>query len=209
MDLNKYIEQLQGFDVNDIDWERVGVWPLIIRVLMFVVAAIVIIVACHFLFVKERKVTLEREVVKESELRKSFENKAFEAANLDKYRQQMIEMEESFGALKSRLPKDTEVPGLLEDIDDKGLESRATINSVDLLPEISTEFYIELPINISVSGGFHEFGAFISGVAGMPRIVTLHNFSIAPESAKNGIGALTMDITAKTYRYKPQGDEEK
>ena len=208
MDLNKYLEQLQGFDINDVDWDRVGVWPLFIRILMFIVAIVVIIVACHFLFVKERKQTLEKVTVKENSLRKDFETKAFEASNLDSYRQQMVEMEESFGALKSRLPKDTEVPGLLEDIDDKGLESRAAINSVDLLPESSTEFYIELPINISVSGGFHEFGAFVSGVAGMPRIVTLHDFSVSRTQSKNGLGTLDMDITAKTYRYKPQGDDE-
>lgn len=203
MDLNKYVEQLQEFDINDIDWERVGVWPLFIRLLMFIVAVIVIFVGCHFLFIKERNQNIERLGVKETELRKSFESKAFEAANLEKYRLQMLEMEETFGALTARLPKDTEVPGLLEDIDDKGTDSRATINSVDLLAEKNAEFYIELPIKISMSGGFHEFGAFVSGVAGMPRIVTLHDFSIGQDSKKSG-SALNMDITAKTYRYKSQ-----
>lgn len=206
MDLSKYKEQLQDFDVNDIDWERVGVWPFPVRVFIFIVAVIAIIVGCHFLLVKEKEEVLQRHVLKETELKQSFESKAFEASNLDKYRIQMAEMEETFGKLQSRLPKDTEVPGLLEDIDEKGQDSRLVLESIGLLPESSTEFYIELPIKVEVTGGFHEFGAFVSGVAGMPRIVTLHDFAITQKS-KDEAGALKMDITAKTYRYKPQGDE--
>ena len=207
MDLSKYKEQLEDFDINDIDWERVGVWPMPVRLIIFILAVIVIFVACHFLIVKEKQETLQRHIAKETELKQSFESKAFEAANLEKYRLQMMEMEATFGALQSRLPKDTEVPGLLEDIDDKGLESRLVIESIGLLAETSTEFYIELPIKVEVTGGFHEFGSFVSGVAGMPRIVTLHDFSISQKS-KDGSGALKMDITAKTYRYKPQGEEQ-
>jgi type IV pilus assembly protein PilO len=110
-------------------------------------------------------------------------------------------MEVSFNALKQQLPKDTEVPGLLEDIDEKGVDSRLEIQSITLLPEVASEFYIELPIEIKVSGGFHEFGAFVSGVAGMPRIVTLHDFSIGKKDKGSN---LSMTINAKTYRYKEQ-----
>ena len=205
MDLNKYIEQIQGFDINDVEWDRIGVWPLPIRIIVFVFAAIAIVVACHFVVVKDKQVTLKQQITKEADLKKSFESKAFEAANLDKYRLQMIEMEASFGALKSRLPRDTEVPGLLEDIDDKGVESRLAINKINLLAEKSTEFHIELPIDVLVTGGFHEFAAFVSGVAGMPRIVTLHDFAITNKQGKD-TGSLQMRITAKTYRYKAQGE---
>lgn len=205
MDLNKYVEQLQELDVNDIDWERVGVWPLPVRILLFVVAVAAIIVGVYFFIIKEKNVSLEQEVRKEAQLKKSFEAKAFEAANLELYRAQMAEMEASFGALVSRLPSDTEVPGLLEDIDDKGVESRLTIDSIDLQDERSTEFHIELPISIKVTGGFHEFGAFVSGIAGMPRIVTLHDFSIT--KGKNDSARQSMSITAKTYRYKGQEEE--
>ena len=198
-DVREYIEQLQNLDFNDIDWERIGVWPLPVRILLIVVAVIVIFVGCHFLIVKEKLSQLEFAQEKEQTLKKSFQTKAFDAANLDRYRKQMIEMDKSFGALISRLPSDTEVPDLLEDIDDKGVESRLTIDTIDLQDEVATEFYIELPININVSGGYHEFGAFISGVAGMPRIVTLHDFSIKEKGGQAGL--LNMTITAKTYRY--------
>lgn len=202
MDLNKLVEQIQGFDFNDIDWDRVGVWPLPGRVFLFVVACLVIVVATYFVVVKDKHARFDSVQRKEGELKNSFETKAFEAANLDRYRKQMIEMEESFGALVSRLPSDTEVPGLLEDIDDKGVESRLSINSIDLQPEVKTEFHIELPISVKVTGGYHEFGTFVSGVAGMPRIVTLHDFTIS-QAAGN---TLQMKILAKTYRYRAQKD---
>ncbi|WP_188150027.1 type 4a pilus biogenesis protein PilO [Teredinibacter waterburyi] len=205
-DLNKYIEQLQDFDVNNIDWDKVGVWPAPARAFLCIVAAAAIIFGGYMLFVKDKNVSLASAQAKESELKTSFERKAFEAANLERYKNQMVEMKETFGALVSRLPTDTEVPGLLEDIDDKGVDSRLTIKSIALQNEVSTEFHIELPIKIVVSGGYHEFGAFVSGIAGMPRIVTLHDFTISKEAKKNAAGnsVLSMDILAKTYRYKSQ-----
>ena len=199
-DINEYVEKLREFDFNDIDWDRVGVWPLPGRILLFVLAIIAIFTACHFLIVSEKNTQLKTAKAKETTLRKSFETKAYDAANLERYRIQMQEMEASFSALVDRLPSDTEVPGLIEDIDDKGVESRLTIKSIDLQGEQATEFHIELPINISVEGGYHEFGAFVSGVAGMPRIVTLHDFSISENSRESGL--LTMNVVAKTYRYK-------
>lgn len=203
-DLNKYIEQLQGFDVNDVDWDRIGVWPLPVRIALFIVACIALAVGCHFLVVKEKNELLDRAKSEEITLYQSFESKAFEATNLEKYRLQMIEMEQSFGTLVSRLPSDTEVPGLLEDIDDKGVESRLDIEKIELLPEKTTEFHIELPIKIIVTGGYHEFGTFVSGIAGMPRIVTLHDFKVS--AAGKDTGKLRMEIIAKTYRYKGRGD---
>jgi type IV pilus assembly protein PilO len=109
-------------------------------------------------------------------------------------------MEESFGALVSQLPSDTEVPGLLEDITNKGLLNGLSIQSIDLQPEVAKEFYVELPISISATGSYHDLGAFISGMAGLPRIVTLHDFQITADP-KNA-NALDMKIIAKTYRYK-------
>ena len=112
----------------------------------------------------------------------------------------MKEMEESFGALVSQLPSDTEVPGLLEDITNKGLLNGLNIASIDLLPEQAREFYVELPISIVASGSYHDLGAFISGMAALPRIVTLHDFNIAaPGGDANN---LQMRIIAKTYRYR-------
>ena len=199
-DLNKFFEDLKEFDVNDIDFNRVGVWPLPGKIALCVLVAAVLIAGCFYLFIKDQRMQLEAATLKEERLRKDFESKAFEAANLDAYREQMQRMEESFGALVSRLPTDTEVPGLLEDIDDKGLESNLTINAIDLKSEVVTDVHVELPISVSVTGGYHEFGAFVSGIAGMPRIVTLHDFSISP----NQDGLLSMQVQAKTYRYKTE-----
>ena len=118
----------------------------------------------------------------------------------------MEEMRESFGALVAQLPSETEVPGLLEDITNKGLLNGLDIASIDLKSEISKEFYMELPIAIEASGSYHDLGAFISGMAGLPRIVTLHDFTI--ELPKEGDATkLQMSIVAKTYRYR-DGTEE-
>jgi type IV pilus assembly protein PilO len=133
-------------------------------------------------------------------LKQEYEKKAFQVANLDAYRQQMVDMEESFGALISQLPSDTEVPGLLEDITNKGLLNGLSISSIDLQPEVSREFYVELPIAIVATGSYHDLGAFVSGMAGLPRIVTLHDFVISGNGENSA--ALNMNITAKTYRYK-------
>lgn len=199
--MSEYMEQLQNLNFSEIDWDRVGVWPAPARVFLFVVAVAVIIAGAYFLIVKEKNAQLDNAQRAERELKVTFEKRAAEASNLEKYRQQMVEMQESFDALKKQLPKDTEVPGLLEDIDEKGIDSRLTIESIALKPEVASEFYVELPIEVKVKGGYHEFGAFVSGVAGMPRIVTLHDFSISRSKDANN---LSMTIQAKTYRYKEQ-----
>lgn len=204
-DLSEYVEQLKNFDISDVDWERIGVWPLPGRIFLCILAVSLIIGGAFFLFVKEKNLQLERAETKESSLRREFEKKAFEAANLENYRKQMIEMQESLGALVKKLPSDTEVPELLEDIDEKAVDSRLLIVSTDFGEEKPAEFYVELPIDIVVSGGYHEFGSFVSGVAGMPRIVTLHDFSIFRNRDNRNI--LTMNIQAKTYRYREQEEE--
>ena len=200
--MNEMMEQIRGFDINALDWERVGVWPLLGRAFLWLLAVVVILVAVYFLKVKDKNIQLERAQAQEVTLKKDFEKKAFEAANLEKYRKQIADMENSFEALKKQLPDDTEVPDLVDDIDEKGVQSRLIIDSITLQTEKPAEFYIELPIDIKVTGGYHEFGAFVSGIAGMPRIVTLHDFCI--KRAGNSGSALKMEIQAKTYRYKDQ-----
>lgn len=154
------------------------------------------------MFVKDLQVTLDSVVREEATLKESFQARAFQAANLEAYREQMAEMEKSFGALVAQLPSDTEVPGLLEDIDEKGSDSGLIIKSIELRPEVVAEFYVELPISINVTGTYHDMGSFVSGVAGMPRIVTLHDYVIKKAAKDNGL--LDMTILAKTYRYKNQ-----
>lgn len=199
MGLQDIIEQLNDFDINDIDWSRIGVWPIAARVACCVLLAAAIVFAGYFFVVEDLNMLEAKVTKKEEQLRSSFKIKAFQAANLDAYREQMVEMETSFGALVAQLPSDTEVPGLLEDIDEKGSESGLLISSIDLRPEKTAEYYVELPISIKVSGTYHDLGGFVSGIAGMPRIVTLHDYSVKknPSSA-----LLDMTILAKTYRYK-------
>lgn len=203
MALQDVIDQINDFDINDIDWSRMGVWPFPAKVVFAVVVSVAIVAGSYFFFVKDLNVKLDKVVAQEESLKSSFKIKAFQAANLDAYREQMKEMETSFGALVAQLPSDTEVPGLLEDIDEKGADTGLIIESITLQQEKAEEFYIELPISINVSGPYHDFGAFVSGVAGMPRIVTLHDYKIQKEATG---GLLSMTILAKTYRYKGQGE---
>jgi len=197
--LQDTLEQIQNFDLTDINWERVGVWPIAGRLFLWVIAVIAIGAGTYFLFIKDLNLTLDRVTLEEQELRKTFSEKAFQSAKLEDYKKQMQEMEVTFGSLVSQLPSETEVPGLLEDIDEKGVESGLDIQSISLQAERAEEFYIELPINISVSGTYHDLGTFISGIAGMPRIVTLHDFNV---TGNKNSSKLKMTIQAKTYRYK-------
>lgn len=194
------MRSLREFDVNDLDFDTVGSWPLAIKMFIWVVVLGGVLAFGYYYHIEDLQIQLEGERKKEEQLKKEFEKKAFQAANLEAYRQQMVEMEESFGALVSQLPSDTEVPGLLEDITNKGLLNGLNIASIDLLPEQAREFYVELPISIVASGSYHDLGAFISGMAALPRIVTLHDFNIsAPGGNAN---KLQMRIIAKTYRYR-------
>ena len=194
------LRSLKEFDVNDIDFDNIGSWPASVKAVLCALLLIAVLVAGYYFHIKELQLQFDRVQAEESRLKQDFEKKAFEAANLEAYKQQMVEMEESFGALVSQLPSDTEVPGLLEDITNKGLMNGLEINSINLQAEQAREFYVELPIAITATGSYHDLGAFISGMAGLPRIVTLHDFSITARTGNSN--ALNLSITAKTYRYK-------
>jgi len=170
-----------------------------------VLLLVLVVAAGYYYHVGELQQELATAEAEEIELKKDFETKAFQAANLNAYRQQMVEMEESFGVLVSQLPSDTEVPGLLEDITNKGLLNGLEIAVIDLQTEKESEFYVELPIEIVASGSYHDLGAFISGIAGLPRNVTLHDFQIDTNSDNPHF--LDIKILAKTYRYKEEDEE--
>jgi len=197
-----FLRSLKEFDINDLDPENVGSWPLGVKVVVWVGALVVVLALGYFYHIQNLQLSLESAVAKEVALRVEFEEKAFQAANLVAYKKQMEEMVVSFGALVSQLPSDTEVPGLLEDITNKGMLNGLEFDSIELQEEVSREFYIELPIKIIARGSYHDLGAFISGMAGLPRIVTLHDFTINQENAQSSI--LRLEITARTYRYKEE-----
>ena len=194
------IRSLRDFDVNDLDLDNIGSWPTAIKVIIWAALIGVVLAAGYYYHIEGLQQQLSVAVTKEESLKKDFEKKAFQAANLDAYRRQMVEMKESFGALVSQLPSDTEVPGLLEDITNKGLLNGLEISSIDLQKEQAREFYVELPISIQAVGSYHDLGAFISAMAGLPRIVTLHDFKISANQGNSN--RLSMSIIAKTYRYK-------
>ncbi len=200
------IRSLNELDLGDIDFENIGGWPIAAKVVIALVLLIATVVGGYYYHIEDLQRQTAQLQGREAELRRDFEKKAFEAANLEAYKRQLLEMEESFGALVSQLPSDTEVPGLLEDITNKGELNGLQIDSIDLLSEQTEEFYVELPIAINAVGSFHDLGAFISGMAGLPRIVTLHDFTIkSPGEATN---MLQMNLLAKTYRYREGGRDE-
>lgn len=202
MNVSELTAGLKDFDINDLDFKSAGSWPLAVKLIVWVLVLGIVIFLGYYLHLNDKLDEQAREEKKEVTLKQEYESKAFKAANLEVYRKQMEEMDKSFGALVRQLPKDTEVPGLLEDITHTGLGSGLEIDSIKLQPEQTAEFYVELPIQIQVRGGYHDLGSFVSGVASLPRIVTLHDFEIMPTDAG---GLLAMTITAKTYRYNEEG----
>jgi type IV pilus assembly protein PilO len=194
---------LREVDFDDLSMENLGTWPTPIKVLVWLLAFAAILAAGYFMVVKAQQELLAQEQTREVDLRKLYERRAEEAANLEAYRVQMAEIEKNFGVLLSQLPEDTEVPGLLDDISNVGVNNGLVLDFIGLQPEQRKEFYVELPITIEATGTYHDFGAFVSGVSSLPRIVTLHDFNIVREKARgNQAGELKMEVLAKTYRYK-------
>lgn len=204
MAMSDTIKSLQEFDLSDLDFDNVGSWPMAVKAIIWIVVFLVCLGLGYKLHLSGLQQNLTQIEQKETTLKSEFKDKAGKAANLDAYRKQMEEMEETFGALVRQLPSDTEVPGLLEDITNRGVASGLEFTSIDLQPEQTAEFYVELPIKMVVEGTYHDLGAFVSGIAGLPRIVTLHDFNIEP--GKNNDGSLTLSITAKTYRYNDENE---
>lgn len=204
MSPSEWFEGLRRIDINDLDINNIGSWPPAIKVLMGIVVAILVLSIGYNFSTSELENQLELKREEESSLKEQFASKSHMAANLELYTQQMKGMENSFGVLLRQLPSDTEVPGLLEDITRTGLGSGLEFEEIKLLPEVTQPFYIELPIQITVTGAYHDLATFVSGVAGLPRIVTLHDFELAPVNPHEG-AKLRMSILAKTYRYNDKG----
>ncbi|PTQ89709.1 type 4a pilus biogenesis protein PilO [Agitococcus lubricus] len=198
---------LQDFmnTLNTLDPENIGSWPLAVKIMVYVIVFIVVLVAGYMFDIAPMRANYASGEQAQETLLQDYEQKIFKANNLETYKKQLADMEVSFGSLLRQLPQDTEVPALLEDITHTGLGSGLEFTTIDLGTEQSKEFYAELPINIKVKGDYHAFGAFVSGISALPRIVTLHDMKISPISSKfadNGAPILEMQIQAKTYRYR-------
>jgi type IV pilus assembly protein PilO len=199
--LQALFQELRNLDPND-----PGRWPVGVRIataaLQFIIAASA---GYYFMVWKPQRPVLLEERAKEGQLMESLTVKAKRAANLDAYRVQLAEMEKSFGAMLRQLPNKTEVPNLLVDISQTGLASGLEEKLFQPQGEIKMDFYAELPISIRLTGGYHEMGKFASGIAALPRIVTLHDVEITPAAAE--AGTLTLNVTAKTYRYLDEDEQ--
>ena len=190
------VEELQSLDAND-----VGRWPLPFRIAVIVIVFILVTgLGIYFTIVKDKAPLLERAQNEEQELRLAFENKQRKAANYDAYRAQLTQIEQSFGTMLRQLPGETEIPSLIVDISQTGLAAGLQEKLFVPQAEIPRDFYAEKPIKIRLTGGYHEIGNFVSGIAALPRIVTLHDINITPEN-KDSFDNLSMEVTAKTYRY--------
>ncbi|MEX0941926.1 MAG: type 4a pilus biogenesis protein PilO [Pseudomonadales bacterium] len=212
-DILESVKNLQNFDMDQLnDVENVGSWPMAVKVIIWTIAFAGALAGGYFAHITNLQSELDKTQRQEATLKADYEKKFFEAAHLEAYRKQQNEMEESFEAILRQLPSDTEIPGLIEDITLVGLKNGLSFSSIDLQPERTHEFYVEKPIRIVVSGNYHDLGAFVSDVADLSRIVTLHDFTITPvdrRAARNqdndsGGGILRMSITARTYRYNDQ-----
>jgi type IV pilus assembly protein PilO len=195
--------------LNTLDPQNIGSWPAAVKIFMYVLTFVLVLALGYVLDLASIRENLAIGRQQQDTLLGEFEQKVFKAQNLNVYKRQLKEMEDSFGALLRQLPQDTEVPGLLEDITHTGLGSGVEFDSIDLGQETQRDFYAEQPINIKVHGDYHSFGAFVSGIASLPRIVTLHDFKIEPmvtgrntdSSNVDGSPMLSLTIQAKTYRY--------
>jgi len=201
--MNLDIKALTEIDWNEIELENIGDWPVAVKVICGAFVAALVLFFSYSLLVSDEIDSYHNAVAKEVELRNTYRTKYAIASNLDIYRNQMTDMEDKFSQLLRRLPTSNETPGLLDDLTYVGTTSGLTFLKIGWLPEIEKEFYTELPIKIEVVGSYHEFGDFVGKVAQLPRIVSLHDFSITSSNA----GKLTFSVVAKTYRY--EGDTKK
>lgn len=197
-------------ELNELDLSDIGEFPLAVKLIIILILCVGIGAGVYYYDTQEQFVRLDKARAEENDLKRSFEDLQSKAVNLEAYKQQLKEMEDTFGAMLRQLPDKTEVPDLLVDVSQTGLGAGLEFKLFKPQGEIPRENYAELPISIIVEGTYHEFGEFISGIAALPRIVTIHDVSITPvksEGKNGGAELLTMSATAKTYRYLEEGGQ--
>lgn len=191
------MDDLKNFDINSLDVNNIGSWPGPIKAIVLVIVFLAVLGGGYKFMITDQLTELERKEREEQELRTSFASKQARAANLDAYKAQLEDMRRSFGAMLRQLPGQTEIDALLIDISQAGLGAGLQQELFAPQGEVARDFYAEVPIQIQLSGNFHQFGEFASSVAALPRIVTLHDINIARQDDRS----LRMNVVAKTYRY--------
>ena len=199
-DLSEFMEQFDGLELDNI-----GQWPKAAKIVLAIFLVVVVLGLGYFLMISDQIKQLEQVAAEEVTLKQQYQTKYHVAANLEQFEQQMVEAEAMFANQLKSLPERHETPGLLDDITFVGTTTGLDFVKLNWQPEIEQEIYIELPIDIEVLGSYHEFGEFVSRIAGLPRIVTLHNFDI--DLQKQASGDLRLKLQAKTYRYREAEEE--
>jgi len=194
---------MKDIDLNDLDLSAIGSWPNPVKAAVIAVLCIIVLIAGYFLDISGQLEVRERSQKQEVTLKGDFETKQAKAANLEAYKQQLADMETSFGTMLRQLPSKTEVEALIVEISQTGLSSGVNFQLFKPNAEQQIEFYAELPIEMKMTGSYHQFGEFVSGIAALPRIVTLHNISIKKGKDSN---KLSMEVLAKTYRYMDENE---
>ncbi|BFT28937.1 type 4a pilus biogenesis protein PilO [Alteromonas sp. D210916BOD_24] len=182
-------------ELNELDFEQMAIWPNEVRIVVAAFVAILVGAISYYLLVNPKLPVMDAAQLKEQELKLQFEAKYRIAANLEAYQEQLAQIKKDFSSMLKSLPTSNETPGLLDDITYVGTSSGLTFKILNWQQEVPKEFYTELPIEMEVSGGYHNFGAFVSEIADLPRIVTLHDFDISRQD-----GELALRLQAKTYR---------
>lgn len=194
-----------NIDLKSLDLKNIGDAPLPVKALLVVIVCVAVLAAGYYLDITDQQDLLDKKKAQVTSLVTDFDTKQAKAASLEAYQAQMVEMEEAFGTMLRQLPNRNEVANLLVDITQTGLASGLEFALFQPKAEVPREFFAELPITLKVSGSYHDLGEFVSGIAALPRIVTLHDISVAPLKAGGkgaaASGLLEVQATAKTYRY--------
>ena len=199
MTLDKFLQQFNTLDPNNY-----GSWPLSVKITCWILIMMMIGILGYFALIKGQIDAISNANAQEQNLLNEFREKDSKLRNLQQLQAQLQEMEANFNQQLEQLPKETEIPGLVEDINVSGVNSGLKFKNIRLENEIKQEFFIEQPISIEATGDYHAFGSFVSGIAALPRIVTLHDFDITGtenKEKKTDIPQITYNVKAKTYRY--------
>lgn len=199
MTLDKFLQQFNTLDTNNY-----GSWPLSVKLTCWIFIIILVLLLGYFAVIKGAMDSISNANAQEQNLLNEFREKDSKLRNLQQYQMQLQEMEARFNQQLEQLPKETEIPGLVEDINVTGVNSGLKFKNIRLENEVKQEFFIEQPIAIEATGDYHSFGAFVSGIAGLSRIVTLHDFEITAsenQEKKTDIPKVDYSLKAKTYRY--------
>jgi len=199
-----WLMNLRSIDLRELDFASVGAWSSRRKTAVALMWLSLLLVLGYLLFLLSSTTRLQQQAEAQVALKTAFESRVAQVANLDAYVIQLHDLEAAFSAMLKQLPAQAQVPGLLDQVSQLGKANGLVIERIQWLPEVLQPFYAELPLQMSLAGGYHELGLFVSAMASLPRIVTLHDFALAPLNS-TGDGQLRMTLLARTYRTHDQG----